>query len=381
MKKILPATLLEQGAAAYHMKIAVKSQVIYWVILLAITGTFCSLPFIYTDVSVQGGGVLQSSINRQRILAPVSGRITAYNLRDNQPVNKGDVLVKIETTGIEAVQASRHGRVRELEAALRDIQLLRSGASALTPAYVAAQQRYQARLAEADNRLKQATVSYQRNEPLYRERVISATEFEKTDLEYKQAQAAYNLVRKEQSASWEAEGRELQRELRDLQGQDVQAEQDKLSYTIAAPLKGTLLEVTPMQPGTYVYANQQLGEIVPDSGLIALLYIPPSKIGLIRLHQPVKLRIDAFPHFEWGTVPARVTDIAADVSVSETDGHTFFKVKCRLEKKHLSLSNGYKGNLVKGMTLQAHLVVARRSLYQLIYDTAADWLSPHQHAK
>jgi hypothetical protein len=32
--------------------------------------------------------------------------------------------------------------------------------------------------------------------------------------------------------------------------------------------------------------------------------------------------------------------------------------------------------LTKGLTLQAEFIVARRSLYQLIYDKADDWLNP-----
>jgi len=53
-----------------------------------------------------------------------------------------------------------------------------------------------------------------------------------------------------------------------------------------------------------------------------------------------------------------------------------FKVKCSLDQKRLKLKNGYLVLLTKGLSLHAEFVIAKRSLYQLIYDKADDWLNP-----
>jgi HlyD family secretion protein len=55
----------------------------------------------------------------------------------------------------------------------------------------------------------------------------------------------------------------------------------------------------------------------------------------------------------------------------------YFKVRCSLDQHELSLKNGYVGKIRKGMTLQARFFVTRRTLFQLLYDKADDWLNPN----
>ena len=52
----------------------------------------------------------------------------------------------------------------------------------------------------------------------------------------------------------------------------------------------------------------------------------------------------------------------------------YFFLKVYLRK--LKLKNGYTVSLTKGLSLHAEFTIARRSLYQLIYDKADDWLNP-----
>jgi hypothetical protein len=53
-------------------------------------------------------------------------------------------------------------------------------------------------------------------------------------------------------------------------------------------------------------------------------------------------------------------------------------VRCKLDDNKLELKNGYVGYLKKGMGLQANFYVTRRTLFQLLYDKADDWLNPNK---
>ena len=53
---ILPNEWIENSIETYIYQHTTKSQVIYWVVLLAVTVTLVALPFIYVDISVQGSG-------------------------------------------------------------------------------------------------------------------------------------------------------------------------------------------------------------------------------------------------------------------------------------------------------------------------------------
>jgi len=51
---LLPNEWIENSLETYIYQHTTKSQIIYWVVLLAITATMAALPFIYVDISVQG---------------------------------------------------------------------------------------------------------------------------------------------------------------------------------------------------------------------------------------------------------------------------------------------------------------------------------------
>jgi len=54
----------------------------------------------------------------------------------------------------------------------------------------------------------------------------------------------------------------------------------------------------------------------------------------------------------------------------------FFKVRCSLDEQYLVLGNGFKGNLKKGLTTTARFQITKRSIAQLLFDKADDWLNP-----
>jgi HlyD family secretion protein len=56
-----------------------------------------------------------------------------------------------------------------------------------------------------------------------------------------------------------------------------------------------------------------------------------------------------------------------------------FKVKCSLNSSYLTLKNGIRGNIKKGMSVRAHFLVAKRSLFQLLYQNIDDWMNPTQY--
>ena len=50
-----------------------------------------------------------------------------------------------------------------------------------------------------------------------------------------------------------------------------------------------------------------------------------------------------------------------------------------MEQDYLIHRKGLKGNLKKGMTVSAHFMIARRSLFDLLYQKMDDWINPSQY--
>ena len=129
-------------------------------------------------------------------------------------------------------------------------------------------------------------------------------------------------------------------------------------------------------PSVIPYRRKSLGEISPDSGLIAETYVAPKDIGLLKIGTKARFQIDAYNYNEWGMATGKITSISSDIFM-QNGAQPFFKVRCLLDKNSLNLKNGYVGKIKKGMTLQARFFVTRRTLFQLLYDKADDWLNPN----
>ena len=56
---LLPNEWIENSIETYIYQHTTKSQIIYWVVLAAVTAAMIALPFIYVDISVQGSGVVR----------------------------------------------------------------------------------------------------------------------------------------------------------------------------------------------------------------------------------------------------------------------------------------------------------------------------------
>jgi len=97
---------------------------------------------------------------------------------------------------------------------------------------------------------------------------------------------------------------------------------------------------------------------------------------LLKVGTKARFQIDAYNYSEWGMATGKVISISSDVFM-ENGSQPFFKVRCLLDKNNLKLRNGYQGKIKKGMTLQARFFVTRRTLFQLLYDKADDWLNPN----
>lgn len=102
--------------------------------------------------------------------------------------------------------------------------------------------------------------------------------------------------------------------------------------------------------------------------------VAPQDIGYLQKEMPVLFQVDAYNYNQWGLATGNIIDISNEIHV--INGAPFFKVRCSLNEEELSLKNGYSGKLKKGLTTTARFKVTKRTLAQLLFDKADDWLNP-----
>ena len=307
-------------------------------------------------------------------------------MKDNQKLSRGDTLLVVDaslTMQQDAILGKRHGQLDELlKDATQAVQYANT-TEAINPSpkfhtgqYSASWQQFIQELEDKRNARTHAERIFDRYDKLYKSSVITAAEHERYKYDYEQESSAYSLITKRYKTQWEAEATDYRNELNRLQGEEANNKEQNKLYTLTSPINGSLQNLSGLQIGAYVFANQKVGEISPDTQLIAFCFIKPSDIGLIRKGQQVHLQIDAFNYNQWGLLTGKVIDISDDI-VLANGVNPAFKVKCSLDNNYLQLSSGYKGHMKKGMSFTARFMITERSLFQLLYDKVDDWVNPN----
>jgi len=303
-----------------------------------------------TDDAYVGGDVT--------VIAPkVAGFIAQLAVGDNQTVQAGDLLVRLDDRDYRAALARADAAV-----ALQQATLTNLDASRLMQEAVVAQT--EAEIASADAEISRSQDDLARYRDLVAKSAVSVESFQQADTTYKQAVAT---GQKDRAARAAAE-RELT--LIDTQKQQVRAalaeavaERDlarlNLSYTeLRAPVAGVVGNRS-AQAGAYATVGAQLISLVPVRGLWIDANFKENQLKLIRPGEPVAVRVDGLPGRVFhGRVASLAPATGAEVSVLAPENATgnFTKIVQRVAVRIvLDDDPALRGNLRPGLSVTAEV--------------------------
>lgn len=378
---LLPNEFIENCIETYIYKHTTKSQKIYWVVLLAVTVALVSLPFIYVDISVQGNGVVRPVTEKTEIKASITELVDSVYVHEGNQVNKGDILLRFRTNNPDNKINYQSNRLNDFNEHLADLTLLARGKRPVAFHSPVRQQEYTyftKRKKELETSVAQAEKEYNRNKTLFDKKVISEEEYDKYYYQYQAQQNELASLTESQLSTWQADLNTYRNSHNEMNSTLKQEMKDKDRYIVRSPVSGTVDQFSGVYRGSSIQAGQSLAVISPDSTLCMEIYVTPRNIGFMSLGMLVNIQVESFNYNEWGTIPGKVKEISSDF-LTDNQGNSFYKVKCQMERDYLTLKSGQKGQLKKGMTVSAHFMVTRRSLFDLLYQKMDDWANPVQY--
>lgn len=376
-KKIFPHEVVEYSVEKHFQEYNPGGKRLYLIVLGMLFVFFLLMFIIKVDVSVRSTGVVRPVQGRTDIRPAIEGIVDSVYVSENMHVEAGQPLIKIHSQSIDEKGVAIGSQVDEMKLQVEDLRNLLAGQTSNLKSGIYSQQYelYQQKLHDANVRYGLVSKNYNRYAQLYKNNVISAAEYDKYNYERKSVESELGLIKEQQYNQWQADLTRYELQLEDMGARKSLYDEQKSLHVLRAPVSGNVQQLKGIQTGSYVSPNDILGEISPDSGMIAEAYVLPKDIGLLTVGTPVRMMVDAFDYNEWGMLKGKIESISTDIFTDS--GQPYFKVRCKMDKQSLKLRNGYEGNLKKGMTLQARFVVARRSLFQLLYDKTDDWLNPN----
>jgi HlyD family secretion protein len=239
-------------------------------------------------------------------VAPRSGgRVEKINAWEGDMLKAGDVIVELEASELKArrdlAAAQINTAQHDVEAQSAQLEFLKADA-----------QRQQ-------DLLKRNTVSSSEAE-----RAISAAKSQEKNI-----------------AAARARVEQAQAQLADM---DAQIREMK----IVAPTE-SILEVLSVKVGDVLPANREVATLILPQRLWVRVYVPEPWLGLIKLNDPVRVRVDSFPNRDFSGAVEQINRKAEftprNVQTVEDRIKQVFGVKIRLDNKDDTLRAGMSADI------------------------------------
>lgn len=356
--------------------------------LLAFLGLAISaLPLIRVDVAIQAFGVIRPTTAPLEIRPVVSGTVAEVWISDNQTVHAGQPLLRLRSTEVEARLALATERLKsntELVADLRQIlTIVRS--EQWTPniypdeptlRHAALEQEwweFRARLDALHHPQRRAAAHHERIAVLAAKGWSTHQELEGARLQRDETEAAIEVAQRQAIVGWSGRLRIEEANQGTLAADHERLQDEVRSHTLRAPTTGVIMDFTSLAPGSFIALGQSIARISPDDALQIEAMISPRDAGLVRSGQRVRLLVDALPHTYWGALAGTVRSVSGDLTKGTLTENPGFKVLIEPDRTFLARPDGRRADLRKGLTVAARMVVARRSLLQLLSEKSGGW--------
>ena len=261
----------------------------------------------------------------------VSGQIVEVLVKDNQRVEEGDVVARIDDTDYKV-------KVDQINAQYERFNYNQENAKA--------------NLTAANSNIELAKKDYERYSNLYEAGAVSKQTLDSAKAKYDLAKAKY--ISAEQSIFSKNETTVADAELKALKAQKEQAELNLSYTTITAPQSGTVASRR-VEKGMYVQVGTPLFTIVPDD-IWVVANFKENQLRYMKKDQPVDIKIDTYPnHVFKGKVDSiqRSSGAKSSLFPPENAVGSFVKIVQRVPVKIIFTEeiDPEKYNIVPGMSV------------------------------
>ena len=322
------------------------------ILLLSLVGlgatAFAGAWFYRLDEVITVQGRLQPQKGGVEVKSPVAGQLAEVLVKSGERVKQGQPLLRYD---VKAARSEESNLSKQL--ALEEVRLgeqLKSNAQ---------------RQITAARNVELSTGILERLKPLEQGGAMSEVQIlqQSNQLETQRDQLLQLQTERQQLTS------DSQARRQELRGKLAQVQSQLRNEVVKAPISGVVFDLKP-DNDRYVAQNAEpLLKIVPSGNLSAQVNVGNQDIGFIKAGLPVKVRVDSFPHTEYGEIPGEVSQVGADALPPNDLVRSYhFPVDISLSRSELRTKEGQAIPLQSGMTVTTNLKLRDRRLIELLSD-------------
>ncbi len=374
---------MDKNTILYYIPTISKTWFIfYWIFFGWLLLILILLPIVGIDISVKANGMVRPIRERTELKSIYTGIIDTVFFKDGDQVHNGDIVLRIKNPNEKIKIEQFSFEMNQRQQFVLDLQLLTSPLkltgnllnSLHTPIYRGQLNRLLHQISDRAATLAKADKELEMNTTLVKDRVISPKEFFDLQNNQQRIQFANKAFLQEQIGVWQQELIRYRMEISQYQSQIQELHNQSAHYLIKAPVGGIIQGLNNYYAGGTLAANEVLCVISPEEQLVGECFLPSRDIGLLQKGQLARFQFDAFDYNYFGYMTGRVWSIDNDFTI--VNNEALIKVRCAFDSTTLQVKSGYRGQLRKGLNFQAGFIIARRTLWQLLFDKLDDWLNP-----
>ncbi|MEA5389876.1 HlyD family efflux transporter periplasmic adaptor subunit [Cyanobium gracile UHCC 0139] len=324
------------------------------------------LAFAQTEEIVTAPGKLEPLGVVKDIQMPVGGVVDEVLVKEGERVEKGQVLLRLDTEATLDRQRSllQTIRYKQQQLRLKQVELDR---------YL--------QFNDTEQRVLRQSLTLEKDvlgrlETLNKEGATAELQYlsQRNKVQEVQGKLEETQVdRLRQQAILQQGVREIQSELADLRSKLTELNVNIRYQEIRAPESGVVFELKSRSRGFVAQTSEPVMKVVPFDKLEARVEVPSREIGFVSVGKAADISIDSFPATDFGVLQGTVRRIGSDaLPPDQMDNFYRFPVDIRLNSQQLKLKSGKVLPLQVGMSLTANVKLRKVTYLQLLLSDFKD---------
>lgn len=344
--------------------------------------------FAHIEVTGRARGIVRPVSGIRALAARTDGTVADVLIRSGDHVAAGATVIRLQAADVEAslLESTRDLAVREED---RRRIVTETGYQQQRAALLERMSIARTQISSYEQSMVRHKTHVEAMEKLRRSGLISGLQADEAHEQFAAAQRAAQAgrdaerrTRQELAAIDAAHARELREA--DARVGEAKARRESVELpaqksAVETPVAGTI-EGLVVRRGDVVHAGQTLAKLMPDAAALHIVaFLPERDRAFVHPGSIAQLELDQYPYAEFGTIPARVTRVGADLSSSyemreafgdsaKDEGGAHFRVELEVARKDLRAVP-----LRPGMMLHVRLTLRRQRVLPLLFAPLARW--------
>ena len=319
-----------------------------------------------TDQIIQSNGFLEPKDRLRSVKIPEKGIIDELFIKEGELVQKGQVLLSLDTDLLEINSKTTSNAVDIKNQILeeKEIELKKT------------REIFNIKIDETKKSFEIEKDILHKMESIVKDGAISEMQYLEKRIELIKLQSQldeFNLDKLRKISLIQQSIKDLRMQVNDLQSKLTEIKKIKKINQIQSPINGFIHDLKPFGKGYVANSTETILKIVPRDNLIAIIDINTSDIGFVKIGKEVDLSIDSFPAKDFGSLKGKLIQISSTaMDPNDTNRKPHFKAKVSLQSQKLETKKGIKLALKPGMSLSASIKLRKATYLDLLLGTFKD---------